>query len=264
MTRKRQFGRLLVIAGLGCLFAGVVVLLLCSPKWYVASAIVRVEQKDIETPYFWNLFFFQKESELIRSSTVLSNAVLLLTRQPTSAPPLGFLTKLRPEEAQGKLRRLLSVSPIRSTCLLAIRVSHDDPGAAAQIANATARAYCDLPVERRWQLTPQELAVIEGRLRDEAVAGDWSAVLPTKYKALLLAARQGKATSRAEIELIDPATPPTSQITFEQRLDQLLGRVRYPLPGPPVHPHRNLCLGLLAWGSGLLALGLLWMRQRAA
>ena len=252
-TTPRRLGWCLVLAGLAVAAAGMGLAVLTAPHWYVAPARVKVEAwLNGDTSAYYDPFFIQKEFELIQSPAVLSNAIARVDFNTPAGRKLNFLRALPSADACAFLQSSFNLRPVRSTTLAEIRASHDDPDAAAAIANAIAAAYCGLPAERRGHYTPAESAWLAANLRRDYVGPEWQAGL----KATLLAAREDRLLVRVKVEMIDPATPPNFQVTLEQRFTQWLHPGSCWLPGPPAHPHGRLSLGLIALGVVLGVSGL--------
>ncbi len=255
-TGTRWLRILLLVAGLAILATGMGVLLLTTPKWYIASARVKVESlTSVAANPHWEPYFLQNEFELIQSPALLTNVIAKLDLQTPAGRKLGFLKKLRPEDACAFLRSSFSLRSVRSTTLVEICASHEDPDAAALMANAIAEAYLDLPAERQRHFNRSEMASFE------AAIADMTSGYRDEAKAILQAAKEGRLTARVHVEMVDPATPPTSQVSLERKLNQWLNPGSYRLPGPPAHPHRKLSIGLVALGMVLGVIGLV-LRER--
>jgi capsular polysaccharide biosynthesis protein len=256
-TGTRWLGMLLLVAGLASLATGMGVLLLTSPKWYVASARVKAGLSNDDTQAPYDPFFLQNECALIQSPALLTNVIAKLDLQTPAGRKLRFLKELRPEDACAFLQSSFNVRPVRSTSLAEIRVSHDDPDTAALTANAIAEAYCELPSERRRHYDQAEIAVLEAYTRQTNLSSEFRG----QVKATLLAAQEARLIFQVNAEIIDLATPPTSQVSLEERFDQWLNPGSYRRPGPPAHPHLKLSLGLVALGLMLGVIGLV-LRER--
>jgi capsular exopolysaccharide synthesis family protein len=150
-VRLLQLRRSLILLVLGLVFlttAGVTVLL---PKWYLATAKIRVEKPESEMKLFQNQsssyydpYFIQDQFEIIQSEKILYRVIEHLELNAVLARQLGSPQPLANAESYAYLlKTMLRVESRRATSLIELNVYSRDAALAATIANDIARVYSD-------------------------------------------------------------------------------------------------------------------------
>jgi len=152
--------------------AGVTALL---PKWYLATAKIRVEKPESEVKLFQNQnsayydpYFIQDQFEILQSEKILYRVIDnlklndVLGRQINDGQPLPsavtyqFLTK-----------KMLQVESRRATSLIELNVYAREPQLAASIANEIARVYSTDRVDLATSEQREGLSKLRGELEKQ-------------------------------------------------------------------------------------------------
>lgn len=172
LLRLRKSLVLLVFGLVVLTTAGVTALL---PKWYLATAKIRVEKPESEVKLFQNQnssyydpYFIQDQFEIIQSEKILYRVIeslklndvfgrLLNDGQPLpSAITYQYMT-----------RKMLQVESRRSTSLIELNVYARDAKLAADIANEIARVYSTDRVDLATSEQREGLAKLRGELEKQ-------------------------------------------------------------------------------------------------
>ncbi len=159
--RTKILGFALLLAGLALCAAGFWQLL--SPAQYQAVVRIALEPDSaLATPHEYDPYFLQIEFEVIQSEVVLDKVVEGLNLNEEWGRKYAGGNKLKTVETISLLKRRMNLRPVRSTTLIEIRVTSDNPDEAAKIANAIAKAYCNYRAETRQRLALYEIKNLEG------------------------------------------------------------------------------------------------------
>ena len=134
-----------LVPGCGLALAGLGLALALQPVRFGATARLLTEAilaVDAETGDY-DPHFFQNQLELVKSPTVLTDAVQRLQAQPIDSMELRTVLALNPAEAARFLGNCITLRPVRGTWLLEIGAVVREPHEAAAVANAVAEAYRD-------------------------------------------------------------------------------------------------------------------------
>ncbi|MCX6930739.1 MAG: hypothetical protein NT154_47185 [Verrucomicrobia bacterium] len=134
-----------LVPGCGLALAGLGLALALQPVRFGATARLLPEAilaVDAETGDY-DPHFFQNQLELVKSPTVLTDAVQRLQAQPIDSMELRTVLALNPAEAARFLGNCITLRPVRGTWLLEIGAVVREPHEAAAVANAVAEAYRD-------------------------------------------------------------------------------------------------------------------------
>ncbi|MBA4136685.1 MAG: hypothetical protein C0518_05150 [Opitutus sp.] len=189
LLRLRKSLVLLVFGLVVLTTAGVTALL---PKWYLATAKIRVEKPESEVKLFQNQnssyydpYFIQDQFEILQSEKILYRVIDnlklndVLGRQLNDGRPLESALTY-----QYLTRKMLQVESRRATSLIELNVFSRDPKLAADMANEIARVYStdrvDLATSEqreglaklRGELDKQEQTVVQQRDRVEKLRKD--------------------------------------------------------------------------------------------
>lgn len=148
LLRMRKALVFLVLALVVLTTLGVTALL---PKWYLATAVIRVEKPESEVKLFqsqsssyYDPYFIQDQFKIIQSGKILNPVIRQLDLTTVLGRQLGDGRPLPPDlTAQYLLAKMLRVESPRSTSLIEINVYARDTQLCAAIANAIARTYSD-------------------------------------------------------------------------------------------------------------------------
>ena len=119
------------------------------PRWYLATTKVRVEKPEGEVKLFqaqstsgFDPYFLQDQFKIMQSEKILYPVIERLGLNTKLAPLLGATTALPSAVTYRYLvDKMLRVESQRSSSLIEINVSAQDPRLAADIANEIARTY---------------------------------------------------------------------------------------------------------------------------
>lgn len=189
LLRLRQTLVLLVLGLVVLTTAGVTALL---PKWYLATAKIRVEKPESEMKLFqsqssayYDPYFIQDQFEIIQSEKIIYRVIenlglnQIIGRPLTGGQPLPSALTYR-----YIIDKMLRVESRRATSLIEINVFSRDPKLAADIANDIARVYSEDRinvatsdqreglVKLRGELDKQELVVVAQRDKVEKLRKD--------------------------------------------------------------------------------------------
>lgn len=133
------------------------------------SARIKIDrdQSDVSAPTTaeagqatgYDPYFFQTESETIRSDRVLGKVVHDLNLQNAWADKSG--KKVTEKAAIERLRKCLEVRPVRNTSMFEIGAKAENGTEAANIANAVAKTYLDFRHEQRREVALSGVAGLE-------------------------------------------------------------------------------------------------------
>lgn len=174
LLRLRKSLVLLVVGLVLLTTAGVTALL---PKWYLATAKIRVEKPESEVKLFENRnssyydpYFIQDQFEILQSEKILyrviDNLALndVLGRQINDGQPLPSAITY-----QYLTRKMLQVESRRATSLIELNVFARDPKLAADIANDIARVYSLDRVDLATSEQREGLAKLRGELDKQEI-----------------------------------------------------------------------------------------------
>ena len=149
--------------------AGVTALL---PKWYLATAKIRVEKPESEVKLFQNQnssyydpYFIQDQFEILQSEKILYRVIdnlklnEVLGRQLNDGQPLPSALTY-----QYLAKKMLQVESRRATSLIELNVYAREPQLAASIANEIARVYSTDRVDLATSEQREGLAKLRGEL----------------------------------------------------------------------------------------------------
>jgi polysaccharide biosynthesis transport protein len=146
---------------------------------YAGTARIRVEHNvsDIDpigarqfAPGAYDAYFIQTEFEVMQSEVILGRVVTNLDLNVKWGDKFHNGTPLKTTESLDMLRRRVSLSPIRNTILIEIKVYSDNAQEAADLANAIAEAYRDHRKEQASELVKGGIAALESRLAEESLS----------------------------------------------------------------------------------------------
>lgn len=180
LLRLRKALVFLVLALVVLTTMGVTALL---PKWFLATAVIRVEKPESEVKLFqsqnsayYDPYFIQDQFKIIQSDKILHPVIRQLDLNNVIGAQLGGGQALPTDiTAQYLLNKMLRVESPRSTSLIEINVYARDPRLCAEIANAVARTYSEDRIalatsdqreglaQLRKELEKQELVVVAQR-----------------------------------------------------------------------------------------------------
>lgn len=169
LLRLRKSLVLLVLGLVVLTTAGVTALL---PKWYLATAKIRVEKPESEVKLFENRnsayydpYFIQDQFEILQSEKILYRVIEnlglndVLGRQINDGQPLPSALTY-----QYLTRKMLQVESRRATSLIELNVYARDARLAAAIANEIARVYSADRVDLATSEQREGLAKLRGEL----------------------------------------------------------------------------------------------------
>jgi len=143
------------------------------PGRYDATATIEVQRDQADLPDLTkvpglaagadNNYFIQTEIALLQSEVTLSTVITNLDLNHAWGRRLGDGRTLDFPETLQWLKARLQVQVGAEPSLINITAASDDAIEAAEIANATARAYCDYLVDYRRRLTLNALDAIAGQ-----------------------------------------------------------------------------------------------------
>jgi capsular exopolysaccharide synthesis family protein len=175
LLRLRLTLVLLVLGLVVATTAGVTALL---PKWYLATAVIRVEKPESEVKLFqsqsssyYDPYFIQDQFKIIQSDVVLLpvianlNLTVVLGRLLNDGAPLP-----RDLVVRYMLDKMLRVESPRGTSLIEINVYARDTGLAADIANNIARVYSEGRITLAMSDQSEGLNKLQGELAKQEQA----------------------------------------------------------------------------------------------
>ena len=121
------------------------------PKWYLATAKIRVEKPEGEVKLFqaqssssYDPYFLQDQFKIMQSEKILYPVIANLKLNTVLAPALDSASPLPDAITYNYLlAKMLRVESQRSSSLIEINVYSEDPQLGATIANEVARVYSD-------------------------------------------------------------------------------------------------------------------------
>jgi|SRR5665213_756235 len=154
-------------------FAVVFLLILCAtvaitfilPESYASTARIKVEPDEpaaatgISPGY--DPYFIQTQFVIMQTQIVLDSVIDKLNLNVLWGKKYAAGNTLTTNESLEILKGRISLAPVRNTKLVSITVYSDDPGEAAQIANAIAEAYKDYRVKLATGLAVVNLSRLE-------------------------------------------------------------------------------------------------------
>lgn len=172
LLRLRRSLVLLVLGLVVLTTAGVTALL---PKWYLATAKIRVEKPESEVKLFQNQnsayydpYFIQDQFEILQSEKILYRVIDnlklndVLGRQINDGQPLPTALTY-----QYLTKKMLQVESRRATSLIELNVYAREPQLAAAIANEIARVYSADRVDLATSEQREGLAKLRGELEKQ-------------------------------------------------------------------------------------------------
>lgn len=159
-------GGLILLATLAAVLAWV----LLRPTWWSARApvLVDVQASDVGGGYAPGLLasYMATQIDIARSERVSERAVDALyaeeLRRNPDAPPLG---EGRRRERVQAVQQGLEVKPARESNIIHINWTGRNPGEAARVANAVARAFVDVSLELKTGPAKQDAAWFDEQVR---------------------------------------------------------------------------------------------------
>jgi capsular exopolysaccharide synthesis family protein len=141
--------RNLVLLVLGLVVVTTAVVTAFLPKWYTATAVIRVEKPESEVKLFqaqsnsyYDPYFIQDQCKIIQSDKILYPVIKNLDLNNVIGRPLNDGAELPTDlTVQYLQRKMVRVDSPRSTSLIEINVDARDPRLAAAIANDIAHVY---------------------------------------------------------------------------------------------------------------------------
>jgi len=146
------------------------------PPLCQATAVVKVHRDQFDLPELSGMtnpaattinpnhgYFLETEIVLIQSAAILGPVVTNLDLDQVWGKRLRGGDGLAPPEAVQLLRERIKVQPGPEVALITIQAASETAVEAADIANATARSYCDYRVEFRRRLAKTALAAVAGK-----------------------------------------------------------------------------------------------------
>jgi succinoglycan biosynthesis transport protein ExoP len=172
LLRLRKSLVLLVLGLVVLTTAGVTALL---PKWFLATAKIRVEKPESEVKLFQNQsssyydpYFIQDQFEILQSEKILYRVIDNLKLNDVLGRDLN---DGRPLESaltyQYLTKKMLQVESRRATSLIELNVFARDPKLAADIANEIARVYSSDRVDLATSEQREGLAKLRGELEKQ-------------------------------------------------------------------------------------------------
>ena len=190
VLRQRQA---LVWLILGVVVITTVVVTAFLPRWYLATAKVRVEKPEGEMKLFsaqasgaYDPYFLQDQFKIMQSEKILYPVIARLGLGAKLAAGLGAPGVVLPPSTAYRylINKMLRIESQRSSSLIEINVYAEDPVLGADIANEVARVYSDDRIalatseqregfaKLRQELVVQEAAVSAQRDRVEKLRKD--------------------------------------------------------------------------------------------
>lgn len=190
---RSRLGLILSLAGVVILLTVVVTAVL--PRWYAATATVRVEKPEGKEKLFQasgtgylDPNFVQDQIRILQSAKILYPVIEKLGLNATLAQSLGSATALTTDLTYDYLmrKRLIDVESPRGSSLIEVTVELRDPALAAAVANAMVDTYAEDRVtfatseqrgslaQLRKELEEQERTVSSQRDRVEQLRKDLS------------------------------------------------------------------------------------------
>ena len=160
------------------------------PLAYSATAVVKVERDKIDLPELTglprlaavanagvdNTYFIQTEIAVIQSDATFSQVITQLNLGQTWGQRFNGGGVLTTTEASQLLKSRLEVQPGADLGLISIKATSDGAAESAEIANATAQAYCEYRADYRRRLAQTALNAVAEKYADLekqiATAGD--------------------------------------------------------------------------------------------
>ena len=162
------------------------------PRWYLATAKIRVEKPESEVKLFqaqsnssYDPYFLQDQFKILQSEKILYPVIANLKLSTVLAPALDATATLPDAITYNYLlQKMLRVESQRSSSLIEINVFAEDPTLGAAIANEIARVYSDDRinlatsdqregfVKLRHELAAQEQVVMQQRDAVEKIRKD--------------------------------------------------------------------------------------------
>lgn len=172
LLRLRKSLVLLVLGLVMLTTAGVTALL---PKWYLATAKIRVEKPESEVKLFQNQsssyydpYFIQDQFEILQSEKILYRVIDNLKLNDVLGRQLNEGQALPSAITYQYLtRKMLQVESRRATSLIELNVFARDPKLAADIANEIARVYSTDRVDLATSEQREGLAKLRGELEKQ-------------------------------------------------------------------------------------------------
>ena len=121
------------------------------PRWYLATAKIRVEKPEGEVKLFqaqssssYDPYFLQDQFKILQSEKIMYPVIANLKLGTVLAPALDATGQLPDSVTYGYLlQKMLRVEMQRSSSLIEINVFAQDPALGAAIANEVARVYSE-------------------------------------------------------------------------------------------------------------------------
>ncbi len=142
----------LVLLVAGTVLATTLVVTAFLPRWYLATAKVRVEKPEGEVKLFqaqssgaYDPYFLQDQYRIMQDEKILYPVIERLGLNTKLAASMGAPGTTIPEDITYRylVSKMLRVESQRSSSLIEINVYAQDPQLAAEIANAIAQVYSD-------------------------------------------------------------------------------------------------------------------------
>lgn len=163
--------KLLVLLVLGLVVLTVLGVTALLPKWYLATAKIRVEKPESEVKLFQNQsnpyydpYFIQDQFKIIQSEKILYRVITELDLNDVIGRQLGAGTLPSAITYRYMLDRMIRVEAPRASSIIEIDVFARDPRLGADIANAIARVYSDDRIALATADQREGLAKLRGEL----------------------------------------------------------------------------------------------------
>ena len=126
---------------------------------YEAQRVQAIDSESAATPWYYPDLFFETQIRFIKSRKIAERVVrneglaenLVFLGISENQSPEDLLKALQNADPVGRLIGSIDVEPLPDTRVVVIKVQHQDPEMAAQLANAVAYAYKELSSEHRMQ-----------------------------------------------------------------------------------------------------------------
>jgi uncharacterized protein involved in exopolysaccharide biosynthesis len=268
-TRRLALTGLILIL-VGILFAVAGLFMLVQRDQFRAMTRLVVESQGDYGPYF-----IQTEFKIIQSEAVLNKVVAALNLNEAWGRKFNHGKGLSDAEAMRIIKKKLDLRLVQNTRFLQIRVTDDDPGEAARLANAIAANYRDYKREEYHLLRERGIASFKVQLKE-------SEEKARNAKAEMERLRAGLKISDITVASNDPAAVPYFEAgrAYENflRLQKILTAhldkisddpVPYiPVsimdpavpPNRPISPNRRLATIMIAFGVLLMIGGIVCLR----
>ncbi len=182
-----------VLTTLFLVFAAALIGTLKEKPTYEAKTLIEIQKEDPDIPSLQELFqldtisdtYLETQDRILKSDDLARRVIVRLhlaeypefgartmtavahsENQDSQLSPAPADLNAVPDDALKKFQKRLSVEPVRRSRLIEIKFDSNDPGLAAQVANAVVSAYIQQNLASRWQASQSATEWLQQQLLD--------------------------------------------------------------------------------------------------